>query len=62
MLKGNDRDTRTTSMMPLLLTLNRFVNPFSVFSITDFEEVNSVDRNTNRRNNRKRCEICLKLR
>ena len=62
MLKGNDKDTRMTSMMPLLLTLNRFVNPFPVFSIIDFEEANSVDRNTNRRNTGKRCEICLKLR
>ena len=43
MFRGNNKDARTTSMMPLLLTLNGFVNPFS------FEQVNSVDRNTNRR-------------
>ena len=34
MFKGNNKDARATSMLPLLLTFNKFVNHFSGFSIT----------------------------
>ena len=34
MFKGNNKDARATSMMPLFLTFNKFVNHFSGFSIT----------------------------
>ena len=39
MLKANNKDNRTTSLKPLLITLNYFTS-YSRASIFDFEQVN----------------------
>ena len=41
LFKVNSKDTRTTSMMSLLLTLRRFHNFFYSFSVVDLEQVNA---------------------